>query len=177
MLTALAIADPVPATNGESAKFAAQRSAEKPAEHSRSAGSAGFLKIDCLQNVPRPGPFQTCTGPIGVRVQNDVPSKEQKRCCGGDTVEGLYRGAVVPSQVSGQVAEAGDLTDRRTSVEAGDPIIFCSVRSALPRLALRGGSSASTPSSRQRRLLGDGVRLRYSVAGLQSCRAFAPPPT
>src|SRR5258706_12878053 len=58
------------------------------------------------------------------------------------------RGAEMLSQVSGQVAEAGDLTDRRTSVEAGDPIIFCSVRSALPRLALRGGSSAATPSSR-----------------------------
>ncbi len=68
-------------------KFAAQMSAEKPAEHSRSAGSAGFLKIDCLLNVPRPGPFQTCTGPIEVRVQNDVPSKEQKGCCGGDTVD------------------------------------------------------------------------------------------
>src|SRR5260370_38472955 len=39
------------------------------------------------------------------------------------------RGAEMLSQVSGQVAEAGDLTDRRTSVEAGNHnLLQCQVR-------------------------------------------------
>src|SRR5258705_1668570 len=43
-------------------------------------GRAGVLKIECLLNA-RPDLLQTCTGCGGVRVQNAVPSKEQKRCC------------------------------------------------------------------------------------------------
>jgi len=47
-------------------------------------GRAGILKIDCLLNA-RPGRLQACTGRGGVRAQNAVPSKEQKRCCTEDT--------------------------------------------------------------------------------------------
>jgi hypothetical protein len=48
-------------------------------------GSAGFLKIDCLLNVPRAR--TNLHRANRVRVKNAVPSKEQKRCCGEDTVE------------------------------------------------------------------------------------------
>jgi hypothetical protein len=48
-----------------------------PAEHSRSAGRAGFPKIHCLLNAC-PGLLQACIERGGVRVQDCVPSNGTK---------------------------------------------------------------------------------------------------
>ena len=55
------------------------------AEHSRSAESAGVLKIDCLPNDPAPGPLQICTGRTEVRAPNCVSRMEEQRCCTENT--------------------------------------------------------------------------------------------
>ena len=61
------------------------------AEHSRSAESAGVLKIDCLPNGPAPGPLQTCTGRTEVRAPNCVSRIEEQRCCTENTALGSRR--------------------------------------------------------------------------------------
>src|SRR6266850_3869467 len=59
-----------------------------------------------------------------------------------------FTGAVMLSQVSGQVVEARRTDDRPLRPATQDFYNLCSVRSAFSRPALRGGSSAATPSNR-----------------------------
>src|ERR1043166_4716127 len=56
-----------------------------PAEHSRSAGRAGFLEIDCLLNDPAPVVYKLAPSGSECEPQTCVSSKEQKRCCTENT--------------------------------------------------------------------------------------------
>src|SRR5262245_37581469 len=55
-----------------------------PAEHSRSAGRAGFPEIDCLLNDPAPV-YKLAPSGSECEPKNCVASKEQKSCCTENT--------------------------------------------------------------------------------------------
>ena len=55
-----------------------------PAEHSRSAGRAGFLKIDCLLNA-RPVFCRLAPSESECEFKIVFPPMEQKRCCTENT--------------------------------------------------------------------------------------------